>query len=237
MYRILMVEDDEVEAESLRHSLERYARENSLEFKITWVRTALDIATDSVKYDLIFMDIGLPGINGMEAATLIRTYDSETPIIFVTNLAQYAVRGYEVDALDFVLKPVSYYNFKMRMDKAMRVIRRSVGKSIVVTAHDGLRVIPTSELVAVEISNHSLVYHLSQDAEPVVVRGSLSKAEEELADAPFVRISNSCLLNMAFVHTVKGSEVHTTTGAVFYFSRSRRRSAIDSIAKYLGGSI
>ncbi|MGI6230299.1 MAG: LytR/AlgR family response regulator transcription factor [Tractidigestivibacter sp.] len=237
MYRILMVEDDEAEADSLRHSLERYARENKLEFQITWTRTALDISTDSTKYDLIFMDIGLPGINGMEAATLIRTYDPETPIIFVTNLAQYAVRGYEVDALDFVLKPVSYYNFKMRMDKAMRVIKRSAGKSIVVSAHDGLRVILTSELVAVEISNHSLVYHLAGDEDPIVVRGSLSKVEDELVDAPFVRISNSCLLNMAYVRTVKGSEVHTTTGDVYYFSRSKRHAAIDKIAKYLGGSI
>lgn len=236
MYRILIVEDDEREAETLRHSLERYARENSLEFQVSWERSALGATSGDAKFDVIFMDIGLPGINGMEAATLIRTYDSETPIIFVTNLAQYAVRGYEVDALDFVVKPVSYFNFKMRMDKAMRIIRRNSGMNVVVTTHDGLRVIPAAELVAVEVSNHSLVYHLA-DGNTHVVRGSLSKTEEELAQAPFVRISNSCLLNMAYVRTVTGSEVRTTTGETYFFSRSRRRAAVDEIAKYLGGSI
>ena len=134
---------------------ERYARENNLEFQVSWERSALGATSGDAKFDLIFMDIGLPGINGMEAATLIRTYDSETPIIFVTNLAQYAVRGYEVDALDFVVKPVSYYNFKMRMDKAMRILKRNSGMNVVVTTHDGLRVIPAAELVAVEVSNHN----------------------------------------------------------------------------------
>lgn len=141
-----------------------------------------------------------------------------------------------MDALDFVVKPVSYFNFKMRMDKAMRIIRRNSGMNVVVTTHDGLRVIPAAELVAVEVSNHSLVYHLA-DGNTYVVRGSLSKTEEELAQAPFVRISNSCLLNMAYVRTVTGSEVRTTTGETYFFSRSRRRAAVDEIAKYLGGSI
>ena len=118
----------------------------------------------------------------------------------------------------------------------MRIIRRNSGMNVVVTTHDGLRVIPAAELVAVEVSNHSLVYHLA-DGNTHVVRGSLSKTEEELAQAPFVRISNSCLLNMAYVRTVTGSEVRTTTGETYFFSRSRRRAAVDEIAKYLGGSI
>ena len=51
--------------------------------------------------DIYFLDIGLPGVNGMEAAQIIRQTDESTPIVFVTDLAQYAVRGYSVDALDF----------------------------------------------------------------------------------------------------------------------------------------
>ena len=60
MYRILMVEDDEREAETLRHSLERYARENNLEFQVSWERSALGATSGDAKFDLIFLDIGLP---------------------------------------------------------------------------------------------------------------------------------------------------------------------------------
>ena len=141
VYRILMVEDDEAEAENLRACISRYSVERDVELRVTWLRTAVGITRGESRYDLIFMDIGLPGINGMEAAALLRTYDKRTPLIFVTNLAQYAVRGYEVDALDFVLKPVTYYNFRMRMDKALRVMRRSTGANVTITTRDGMRVV------------------------------------------------------------------------------------------------
>lgn len=83
-----MVEDDEAEAENLRACISRYSVERDVELRVTWLRTAVGITRDESRYDLIFMDIGLPGINGMEAAALLRTYDKRTPLIFVTNLAQ-----------------------------------------------------------------------------------------------------------------------------------------------------
>ena len=94
------------------------------------------------------MDIDLPGMSGMEAAGLMRAYDEETPLIFVTNLAQYAIRGYEVDALDFIVKPVSWYHFSMRMDKAMRAMRRhSATGRLKVSTRSGVRVIPPADVL------------------------------------------------------------------------------------------
>ncbi len=237
VYRILMVEDDEAEAENLRACISRYSVERDVELRVTWLRTAVGITRDESRYDLIFMDIGLPGINGMEAAALLRTYDKRTPLIFVTNLAQYAVRGYEVDALDFVLKPVTYYNFRMRMDKALRVMRRSTGANVTITTRDGMRVVPVADVVAVEVRNHDLSYILSRQEEPLGVRGTLGSAEKALPAGQFVRVSNSCLVNMAYVRSVHGSEVATTTGQTFALSRSRRREAVDRIAQFMGGSI
>ena len=114
MYQIISIEDDPAEAEVLRHHVERFSRENNVELSLTWLRTAADFLERHRPADLILMDIDLPGISGMEAATLLRSYDSETPLIFVTNLAQFAIKGYEVDALDFVVKPVGYHDFAHR---------------------------------------------------------------------------------------------------------------------------
>ena len=238
MYRIAVVEDNSTEAATLRAHLSRYARERELELRISWFKTAWDFSDSQTVYDLVFMDIGLPGISGMEAAEYLRASDTETPIIFVTSLAQYAAKGYEVQALDFILKPVEYYAFMMRMDRALRVLRRNGRRHTVVKTADGLRVIPFDELSYIEVRNHELTYHLiERDAAPVTARGSLNKVEEELADGPFVRISASFLANMNHIRLIRGSELLLTNGEKLLFSRPKRRAAVQKITAYLGGGI
>ena len=237
MCKIAIVEDELDAANTLTSFLERYGAEKGQQFRITKYGNALDFEVSHQQFDLIFMDIQMPGINGMEAAHLMRTYDEQTPLIFVTNLAQYAVKGYEVDALDFIVKPVTYYNFRMRMDKAMRRIRRNGEKSLAINTRDGMRVVPLSDIEYVDINRHDLAYHLVGEASPLVVYGSLKAFEEQVVDGPFVRISNCCLANMNLVRSVRGSELRMRSGVTLYFSRSRKREAIDTITAFLGGSI
>lgn len=237
MPNIALVEDEPEAADVLASFIARYADEKGLELVVTRFGNAMDFEMTHQHFDLVFMDIQMPGINGMEAAQLMRTYDSETPIIFVTNLAQYAVKGYEVDALDFIVKPVTYFNFRMRMDKAMRRIRRNGSRSIAIGTRDGMRVVALSDIEYVEVSKHDLSYHLVGEGEPLVVYGSLVAFEQEVEGGPFVRISNSCLVNMNRVRAVRGGELVMHGGEVLYFSRSRKREAVATITGFLGGSI
>ena len=89
-------------------------------------RRFLDASYD---VDVVFMDIDLPGMNGMDAAAQMLRCDATTQIVFVTSLAQYAVKGYEVDAAGFIVKPVRFYDMAMCLDKVRRVISRNVGKT------------------------------------------------------------------------------------------------------------
>ena len=237
MPNIALVEDEPEAADVLASFVARYADEKGLELTVTRFGNAMDFEMTHQHFDLVFMDIQMPGINGMEAAQLMRTYDSETPIIFVTNLAQYAVKGYEVDALDFIVKPVTYFNFRMRMDKAMRRIRRNGSRSIAIGTRDGMRVVALSDIEYVEVSKHDLSYHLVGEEEPFVVYGSLVAFEQEVEGGPFVRISNSCLVNMNRIRAVRGGELVMHGGKVLYFSRSRKREAVATITGFLGGSI
>ncbi len=243
MYQLLIIEDADDDAATLAGHIARYAREFSLEFQVTRYRTAVEFIRAKRSFDVIFMDIDLPGVNGMEAAELLRTYDERTPLIFVTNLAQYAVKGYEVDALDFIVKPVSYYNFSMRMDKAVRAMRRNERSHLTVSTRLGVRVVPLDDLVYVETLNHDLVYHLADDdsdsegGEPLRVRGSLSKLEEELAGGAFLRISSSCLVNMAHIRSIQAGTLKLSNGETLYASRAKKRTTLETFADYLGGSI
>lgn len=237
MYHVAVIEDEREAAEALSSMLGRYASENQLEIEVTLYVSALEFEMTHHHFDLVFMDIQMPGIDGMEAALLMRTYDDETPIIFVTNLAQYAIRGYEVGALDFIVKPISYYNFKMRMDKAVRHIRRNVGRSISLSTRDGMRIVSLADIEYVEISKHDLSYHLCGEESPLVVYGSLVAFEKVVEGGPFVRISKSCLVNMNLIRFVKGSALTMRGGDTLFFSRSKKREALETIAGFLGGSI
>lgn len=237
MYRIALVEDEADAADMLVGLIDRYADERGETFNVTRFTNAIDFEMTHASFDLVFMDIQMPGIDGMEAAHLMRAFDETTPLIFVTNLAQYAARGYEVDALDFIVKPVTYYNFRMRMEKAMRHIRRNAGRSVTVTTRDGLRVLPLADIAYVDVRRHDVSYHLLSERDPFVVYGSLSAFERKVEGGPFVRISANCLVNMNHVRAVKGSELTMRGGDVLYLSRSQKRRAVETITAFLGGSI
>ena len=235
MYRMLIVEDTPAEADLLRGHLQRYASEKNLSFSIETLSSALEFINSRHVADLIFMDIDMPGINGMEAAEVLRTYDAETPLVFVTNLAQYAVRGYSVDAVDFVVKPVEYGDFAMRMDRAMRAVARNAARALALPTADGMRVIAQRDITYVDLIKHDVRYHLVDGTE-LRERGSLRAAEQRLDSQSFLRISSGCLVNMARVERIGRESVTVAGGAELFYSRSQRKRALETLANYVGRS-
>ena len=234
MYRTLIVEDEPGEATRLSEFVRRYGNAHGETFQITWLKSAMDMLSDKSHYDLILLDIDLPGINGMEAAQLMRVYDEATPIIFVTNLAKYAVKGYEVGATGFIVKPVNWGNLSMSLDRALRTIRQNSGRSVMVPTEEGMRVVPFGSIVYIDVRGHQLSYHL-ESGEVLETRGSLAQAEEELAGAPIVRIAKSCVVNMDKIQLMRPQALQMVTGEQLSISRTRKREATDTITDYLGG--
>jgi len=235
MYRILLIEDDDREADTLTGHLARYARERDVDLHVRRIGSAMEFVAEEHPADLVFMDIGLPGIDGLEAAGILRGVDETTPLVFVTNLAQHAVRGYQVQALDFLLKPVQYQALCMTMERAMRVLERNARHTIPVAVKEGVRVLDSSDVVYVDVTNHDLTYHL-MDGTVLTTRGVLAKLEEELGTGQFVRISKSCLANMGCVRKIRGDELAMAGGTTLYISRSKKKDALAALAEYLGGS-
>ena len=197
------------------------------------ISSAVEFVAETHPADLIFMDIDLPGINGMEAARYLRAQDPVTPLVFVTNLARYAVRGYQVDAVDFIIKPVEYDDFAMRMRRILHALERAARRSVAVATREGVRVIDEEDIVYVEVLRHDLHYHLASSREPLRIRGSLSSAESELG-AGFVRISASCLVNVGHVVSVDGPSLGMDDGSTLFFSRARRHDALAELTRFLG---
>lgn len=237
MYRALIVEDDPQAAETLRAHLERYAAERGTSFSVEILPSALEFLEGTRPADVVFMDIGLPGVSGMEAAEVMRQTDELTPLIFVTDLAQYAVRGYQVDALDFMVKPVTYEDFALRMGRAMRVMDRNAGGTVSVATDEGLRVIAEKDVVYVEIFRHDLYWHVTGSAQPLHARGTLTRVAEELGAERFCRVSASHLINMGQLALIRPGSVVMSDGTEVVISRRRRREVLETLTRYVGGSI
>lgn len=236
MYRILIVEDSPADERVLADHLDRYAREAGEAFSVDWHRSTAQLDEKDDPYDLIFLDIELPGQTGMEAAHDLRARGDETPIIFVTSLAQYAVEGYRVSALDFIVKPVAYGDLALRMGRAINVMRRRHVGAIPVAVRGATRLLSPDDLVFVDVDGHSLVYHLAS-GETLRARGSLSGAPAQLGATPFLRISASCIVNMSHVASAADASITLDTDDVVWASRTNKRRCLQELAAYLGGSL
>lgn len=234
--RVQIVEDDDHEAAALSQHLARYAEVSGSPIAVVRHSSALEFMEDLSSYDLVFMDIQMPGINGFEAAAFMRQRDEDTPLVFVTTLASQAVQGYEYDALAYLVKPVSWESFVRCMGRAERAMKRNAGRRVVIRTKGELRSLAASDIVLVDLEGHDLVYHLAS-GERVRVRGSVAAALKDLPEESFVRTSSGSIVGLAHVADVIGDEVHLSTGEVTYLSRSRKRAALDAVANYLGGSL
>ena len=109
------------------------------------------------------MDVEMPRLDGFGAAEAIRAVDADVVLVFVTNMAQYAIRGYEVDALDYVLKPVNYYQFCTKLSRAIqRVQRRRGGQVVLQLAGGGIQLLDTADIYYLETRSRMLYYHTSK---------------------------------------------------------------------------
>lgn len=125
MLRIAVVEDDKTYAAQLKEYLVRYGTEKNQKISVALFPDGEDIVTDySAEFDIILMDVEMTFMDGMTTAERIHEKDNEVVIIFITNMPQYAIQGYKVDALDYVLKPISYFAFSQRIDRALTRVKK-----------------------------------------------------------------------------------------------------------------
>ena len=125
MVRIAIVEDEKEYQDILLSYIERYQTEYFADLTTTVYADGMDLVDEyHGGYDILLMDIKMKHLDGMKAARKIRSIDQAVVIIFITTMAQYAVAGYEVDALDFVLKPVDYARFEPKLTKAIGLVEK-----------------------------------------------------------------------------------------------------------------
>jgi len=233
MLRIALVEDHEPTLDQLHSFLERYGAEHDLTIEVSLFRDGCEILEDyHPVYDVIFLDIDMPHTDGMTAAEQIRTKDSEAVLVFITNLVQYAIKGYSVQALDYVLKPVDYYVFSAKLERALDLISRRTSGQIVLKLPDGAVRLDTRQIYYVEVQN-GILHYVTRQGE-FSLRGTLQSTQEELLPYHFARCNYWYLVNLRHVEKVTKDTV-MVAGTELQISRRNKNTFMTALTEYVGG--
>ena len=231
MIKIAIVEDEAMYAKQLEEFLHQYEKENGEAFDITIYSDGDQIVNKyQSQYDIILMDVEMKFMDGMSAAEEIRKMDTEVVIIFITNMPQYAIQGYKVNALDYILKPISYFSFSESMVRALAKVKTPEKEYITIVLKGGKKKLDVARICYVEVQDHVLIYHtLDGDFE---TKGTMRDTDNQFDPKKYFRCNRCYLVNLEFVETYQGSDI-MVNGDTIQVSRSRRKPFLDALNEYM----
>jgi len=206
MLKIAVVDDEKVYIDQIQEYIRQYSAEKKREIQTeTFCDGSALLENYSPRFDIILLDIEMGKLNGMETAREIRKKDQDVVLVFITNMAQYAINGYDVGALDYVLKPINYYTFSVRLDRAVSRVKKRQPEEILLNLPDGI----------------------------FVVRGTLQGAEETLKESHFVRCNHWYLVNLQYVSEIRKNIV-IVAGDELEISRRNKTAFLSELTDYMG---
>lgn len=241
--RVAIIDDEKNMTAQLSEFLKRLKEEENLILDadiyesgdnfLTALETKRIFEEENLIYDLILLDVEMPGRNGIETAREIRKFDENVILMFITNMAQYAIHGYDVEAIDYVLKPVTYEDFALKMHKAMRYVRQNETHQMILnTTENGRIPLLISDIYYIEVVSHYLNFHTKKGV--YESRGVMKEIEKQLESMNFFRCNQSYLVNLAYVKSIRGNEVMVGADSL-PISRNRKNSFMEAFARYVGG--
>ncbi len=236
MITIRIVDDDPVAAQQLVGHIRRYQTEHQESF-------AVDVLMDGAQLveqyrsdvDILFLDVDMPGMDGFTAAQQIRQLDADVVIVFVTALGHYAIRGYEVGALSYLVKPVPYFAFSQQLMRSVATVRRRpVDDFLVLPTRGGIARIPTTDILYAESARRHTVVHTADGAYQAPI--TLKQLEDDLSGRAFYRSNNCYVVNLRHVTGVQEGDCLLADGSRLAISRSRRRGFMAALTDYFAGA-
>ncbi len=232
MWNIAIIEDEEAMSNQLVSYFAKFGKDYNESFSFAIFNNAETFLKNYKKeYSVVLMDINLPGMNGMECVKKLREIDDTVLVVFVTNLSQFAVDGYEVKAFDFVVKPISYYNFSLKLKRALSHLSSLNNYELIISTKDKKYFININQLIYIEIRNHTIIYHLVN--EEIKGSGTLKSLYTNLKKHHFAFCNQCYLVNLAFVKGIDDGFLLINNEKIRIAS-SRKKSFMQELTAYIG---
>ena len=234
LYAVGIVDDDAASRQTMTAHLKRFEAEHGVTLDLHVFSDPQDLL-DSYRgdYDIVFLDVEMSPMDGFETAHAIRKLDPDVVLVFATNMAQFAIRGYEVDALSYLVKPVPYFAFAQETQRSLARASKRVSESFVIPSGTAVTRVDLREILYIESIKHRVIVHTA-DGE-IAYLGTLKAVEAELGDKGFYR-SNSCyVVNLRHVTAVGATTCTIRGGEELVVSRPRKKGLLTALTDHVGG--
>lgn len=233
MKLINIVDDNQKDAEQLKKFVEQYAGDKNITVSVRIFKDGLDfLGAYKSNADVVFLDVEMPILNGIEVARKLRKIDSYVSIVFVTNMAQYALKGYEVAALDYVIKPITYYGTADRLRRAFSRSDQRESKYLIVNVSSCETVrLPVTDIDYIEKKSNYLFYYTTSGE--YKSRGQIKDIEKDVEGMWFSKSISGCLVNLGHVEKTTQNSVFVG-GKEITLARHRRKEFMNDLMTYLG---
>lgn len=205
MIKIAICDDDLDDLKNIVILINQYCTEKFSDISCTAYQSPLELLSvieKGEKYDIIFLDVLMPGENGIETAREIRNIDNNVKIIFLTSSPEFAVTSYTVKAFYYQLKPVWKENFFRLMEQVRLELNSEKESGLLVKCKNGIARIAFKELEYCEVIGKSIYFHMANGSEKECC-GSLKDISKELLSQPaFIQPHRSYIINMDFIQSL-----------------------------------
>ena len=187
------------------------------------------ISINEIKFNIIFLDIIMDKIDGIETAKKIRQIDTMTEIIFLTSSKDYALEGYEVKAYNYIVK--SSDSIEEKIYESIRDLYSKVNDFIVINNKSGIERIETKKIVYIESNKRKIIFNTIENEYEMYEK--LDNIYEELKHRGFIKVHRSYIVNREFIKKIEAKDIITTTGEIIPISRSKLDEVKLSFMEYL----
>lgn len=220
--KMAICEDDTTQQNILAAALDSYRTPAGEHIQYDIYRNGLDLlaSINTHLYDVLLLDILMPGFTGIETAREIRESNEKIPIIFLTTSQEFAIESYRVHAFDYLMKPVDQNALFETLDRAYAMTESTLEKSIMIQTTKAVYVLFLSQIEFVEINNRTLSFHLI-DGTVKSIPGRLSDYEDALlGHSEFLKVHRSYIINMDLMKALNEKSFYTLTGNEVPISRN-----------------
>ncbi len=185
------------------------------------------------EFQIYFLDLQMPNMNGLELAKVIRKYDDRSTIIFVTSYREYVFDSFQYSVANYITKPITQIQINCEMDRALRKLNTFEQQYLGVKNNNGYMKIFLSDIQYIETYDRNVLIHC-QGGRNEIGHFKMQDLEQHLSSYSFIRCHNSYIVNVNYINQIHDLSITLLSGEIIYTTKSRKKELIKKMAKQTG---
>ena len=232
MIKIAICDDEPMMARELASHLADYMNEHLITaYDLSSFPNGRALLERAGSFDAIFLDVQMEQPDGMETARLLRRRGDHSLLVFVTVLKELVFDAFQVEAYDYLLKPLDGARFRQTMDRVLRSLEQRTAKDLVIQRGTGCEVVPLSDIVYCEVLGRKIYLH-KNDGAVIDYYHKLADLERHV-DGRFFKCHRSYLVNLDYVRGCQDGQVLLSQGERIPASRLRERELTQALLRHM----